>query len=481
MMRSENWFAVMVMVAVGLTFSAGAISAGSQPSSESVVGIWQGTLVVPGASLRVVFKISENPDGTLEATLDSPDQGATDIPVNQIEIRGDSLLIDVAVVSGSFRGKVVSDSTITGTWYQSGAALPLELNRIEIAPEIERPQEPKPPYPYREEEVSFVNEKDGITLAGTLTLPDTAAPYPVVVLISGSGPQDRNETVFGHRPFLILADCLTRKGIAVLRFDDRGVGGSTGDFSSATTEDFVDDALAAVDYLKQRKDIDASKIGLIGHSEGALVAPMAAVRSKDIAFIVLLAAPAITGKDLLHIQAELIARTDGVSEETIEKSLGVQDSVLVLATRFEDAEEAREKIRRLLEDALAQMTEEEKSAIGLNADLIDKQLDEVLSPWFRFFLSYDPRPTLSKVTCPVLALYGQKDLQVPPLQNAVELEEALVAAGNDDVTVKILPGLNHLFQTCETGSPREYGTIEETVSPTALETISSWILEHIGK
>ncbi len=473
-----------VMIAL-LTVSLGGLwlpsSLSSAQHAQGATGLWQGKLVVPGGSLRIIFKITQKPDGTLAASIDSPDQGASGIPVQEVIAKGDSLILDVSVVAARFEGKLTNDSTLTGVWHQSGTALPLELTRTEEAPQIKRPQEPKPPYPYREEKVTFENKEDGTKLAGTLTLPDTTGQFPAVVLISGSGPQDRDETVFGHRPFLIIADHLTRKGIAVLRYDDRGVGGSSGDFSSATTEDFVGDALAAINYLKGRQEIDPRNIGLIGHSEGGLVAPLAATRSNDVAFIVLLAPPAIKGEDLLHIQAELIARANGVPEAAIQKNLALQDTVLKIAKQVKDVEKARAQIKEILQQALAEMTEEERNAIGLNSELIDKQVDEVLSPWFRYFISYDPRPALAKVRCPVLALYGEKDLQVPPLNNAPFLEEALISGGNEDVSVKVLPNLNHLFQTAESGSPSEYGTIEETVAPVALEVITKWILERLRR
>ncbi len=476
---SRAWWADSFIVALLLiSFLLVEVHASNGNEEQNVPGIWQGTLVVPGGQLRVVFNITQQPDGTLAATIDSPDQGATGIPVSEVRLEGDSLWVDVKAIAASFQGEIENDSTIAGVWQQSGVSLPLDLKRVEKAPQVRRPQEPEQPYPYHEEEITFKNEKDGITLAGTLTLPDTAGQFPAVMLLSGSGPQDRNETVFGHRPFLIIADYLTRNGIAVLRYDDRGVGASTGDFSTATTQDFVTDAMAAVGYLLTRPEINSSRIGLIGHSEGGLVAPLVASQSSDIAFIVLLAPPAVTGQELLQLQAELITRASGVSEATIEEYLALQDRILKIARESNDVEKARGQIKAILEQALAEMSEEEQNAIGLNAELIDEQVDEVLSPWFRYFLSYDPRPTLSKVRCPVLVLYGEKDLQVPPKENVPELEMALKGGGNKDYTIKVFPGLNHLFQTADTGSPREYGTIEETINPTVLETIAQWIKQH---
>ena len=319
-----------------------------------------------------------------------------------------------------------------------------------------RPQEPTPPYPYQEEQVTFVNAKAGITFAGTLTLPASPTASPAVVLITGSGAQDRDETIAGHKPFLVLADALTRRGIAVLRVDDRGVGGSGGTMATATSEDFVDDALAAVAYLRGRKDIDAKRIGLVGHSEGGLIAPIAATRSKDIAFIVLMAGPGITGDQILFLQGAAIMRANGASEAAISRNREVQQRLFdVIRTEKDDAA-AKEKIKSI--------------APGQ---------ERVATPWFRYFLSYDPVPVLQKVTCPVLAINGEKDLQVPYRENLDAIGKALRAGGNTDVTTLSMPNLNHLFQTSQTGAPSEYAKISETFAPAALDAISDWILKRV--
>ena len=319
-----------------------------------------------------------------------------------------------------------------------------------------RPQEPTPPYPYQEEQVTFVNAKAGITFAGTLTLPASPTASPAVVLITGSGAQDRDETIAGHKPFLVLADALTRRGIAVLRVDDRGVGGSGGTMATATSEDFVDDALAAVAYLRGRKDIDAKRIGLVGHSEGGLIAPIAATRSKDIAFIVLMAGPGITGDQILFLQGAAIMRANGASEAAISRNREVKQRLFdVIRTEKDDAA-AKEKIKSI--------------APGQ---------ERVATPWFRYFLSYDPVPVLQKVTCPVLAINGEKDLQVPYRENLDAIGKALRAGGNTDVTTLSMPNLNHLFQTSQTGAPSEYAKIAETFAPAALDAISDWILKRV--
>jgi len=389
------------------------------------------------------------------------------------------LRLEVQSVLGVYEGKVKEDGmTIDGEWKQSGVTLPLVLKRVEEAPEVSRPQEPEKPYPYDEEEVVYENKKAGIKLAGTLTLPRTEGPFPTVLLISGSGPQDRNETVFGHRPFLVLADYLTRRGIAVLRVDDRGVGGSTGDVAQSTSEDFASDVLAGIKYLKTRKEIDANQIGLIGHSEGGIIAPIVATQSPDVALIVLMAGTGLVGEEILYLQGALIAKAEGISDDAIARNLATQERMFTVVKEEKDDAAAEKKLRKILEDSIEALSEKEKEALGAPEAHIMAQTQTVLSPWFRHFLTYDPKPTLMKVKCPVLAIIGEKDLQVPPKENLQAIEEALKAGGNEHYMIKELPGLNHLFQTAETGALSEYAKIEETISPIALKVIGDWILEQ---
>ena len=451
-----------------------------QDTSEiSIEGIWQGKLKVPGTELRIVFKISKNPDGTLTATLDSPDQGVTGIPVEEVIFEDNTLRLEVKSAGAVFEGKVSEDFlVIEGEWKQSGGVFPLTVKRVDKAIEILRPQVPKKPYPYTEEEVAYENKEAGITLAGTLTLPPGKGPSPAVLLISGSGPQDRNETIYNHHPFLVLADYLTRQGIAVLRVDDRGVGESTGDFSQATSEDFASDVLAGIEYLKTRKEINPEQIGLIGHSEGGLIAPMVAVKSPDVAFIILMAGTGLTGEEILYLQGALISRAMGVSEEDIAKNRQFNEKIFSLIKEEKDKKTIEEKLRQMFMEDWAELNEEEKSRIGDPEVFLEAQLKSLLSPWLKFFLTYDPKPTLNKVKCPVLAINGEKDLQVPPKENLSAIEEALKVGGNQNYTIKELPGLNHLFQTAQTGLPAEYAKIEETISPVALKIISDWILEQ---
>lgn len=451
---------------------------------EEIEGLWLGNLEVrAGVELRLLFNISTEPNGSAIVTLDSLDQGAKGIPVEGVSYKDGKLKLEARSIRGIFEGTVREDgSGIEGRWKQGPADIPLVLERIDKAPDMSRPQDPVKPYPYREEEVTFENKEAGIELAGTLTLPEVsreeAGPYPAVLLISGSGQQDRNEEIFGHRPFLVLADSLTRRGIAVLRVDDRGVGGSGGDPSLATTEDFVGDALAGVEYLKNREEIDQAGIGLIGHSEGGLIAPLAAVRDPDIAFIVLMAGPGLSGEEIIYLQSALIAGAMGEDAEAIERNRALQESIFTVLKEEKNNTVAGPKIRELIMNSLAGLSEEEKQNSGYTEESIDPQVQVLVSPWMRHFLSYDPRPALMEVKCPVLAINGEKDLQVPPEENLQAIEKALEAGGNPDYTIKEMPGLNHLFQTAETGSPSEYGNIQETVSPAVPELIGAWILNH---
>jgi pimeloyl-ACP methyl ester carboxylesterase len=337
---------------------------------------------------------------------------------------------------------------------------------------LNRPQEPKKPYPYNEEEVGYENMRDGVKLAGTLTLPRGKGPFPAVLLITGSGPQDRNESLLGHKPFLVLADYLTRQGIAVLRVDDRGVGGSTGSTPNSTTENFAADVMAGIEFLKICKEIDPKQIGLIGHSEGGMIAPLVAAQNGDVAFIVLMAGAGLTGEEILYKQGAMIMKANGASVDQLAKQRATQESMFKILKEEKDPAAAEKRLREELSKSL---TEEEKKKAGQTIAVHIKLSN---TPWFRYFLTLDPRPALRKVKCPVLALNGENDLQVSANENLREIEAALKAGGNNDVTIARLPKLNHLFQTSQTGSPNEYIKIEETIAPVALKTIGDWILKR---
>jgi uncharacterized protein len=441
--------------------------------------MWEGKLKINSAvSLRIVLKVFNNSDNSLGATLESPDQGTKDIPISSITLTEDSLKFESKLIQGKFAGNIIKDSAIArGKWKQAVLDLPLELKKVDKLTEVKRPQLPQKPYPYNDEEATFENKSAGISLTGSFTYPKENKKYPAVVLVTGSGPQDRDETLMNHKPFLVIADYLTRNGIAVLRFDDRGIGKSKGSFSTATTTDFVTDAIAAAEYLKTRKEVDSKKIGIAGHSEGGLIAPLCAVNSNDVSFIVMLAGPGVSGREIILLQAKLISKAEGEKDDEIEKSNKLSEKVYDVINNVENNAEAEKRIKELYDEYYKTLAPEEKKKFDEQKQVIEQSTKQILTPWFRFFLKYDPRSTLEQVSVPVLALNGEKDLQVPPSQNLPEIEKAFKAGGKKNYKIVEMPGLNHLFQHSKTGSPSEYGTIEETFSEDALKLMKEWILE----
>jgi pimeloyl-ACP methyl ester carboxylesterase len=444
---------------------------------QEITGQWNGLLKVQGTQLRIVFNINKTDSG-YTSTMDSPDQGAKGIHVSTTTVDGNELKLEIATAKIEYTGEL-KEGIIVGTFKQSGLVIPLDLSREELEKEIvKRPQNPTLPYPYFTEEVAFQNPNANITLAGTLCLPKKEGNFPVVVLITGSGPQNRDEELLGHKPFLIISDYLTRNGIAVLRYDDRGVAKSTGDFQSATSMDFASDVESAIAYLKTRKEINPKKIGLIGHSEGGIIAPMVAAKSKDVNFIVLLAGTGIRGDKLLLMQQELIARASGVSDEDIEKTKESNTKVFDMVLKSKDSEALKTDLTNYIKTLLKE-NNSEKIPQGMTEDqFIARQVNQITNPWMQYFIKYDPSLTLEKVKCAVLAINGGKDLQVPPKENLSAIEKSLKKAGNKKFVVKELPNLNHLFQECKTGSPSEYSEIEQTFSPIALDEITKWIINQ---
>ncbi len=447
-------------------------------AQNDITGSWYGVLNVQNMmELRIVIHLkSEN--GKYSATMDSPDQKAFGIPVAETKYDHPTLSLSMPNLRATYEGTVAEDySSIDGNFQQAGMNMKLLLKREVIEKKVvNRPQEPKPPYPYFVEEVTFNNKSAGNTLAGTLTLPSKEGKYPVVVLVSGSGPQDRNEELLDHKPFLILADHLTRKGIGVLRYDDRGVGKSTGNFETATSEDFATDALAAIHFLKNRPEVNTKLIGIAGHSEGGLIAPIVAVKSKDVGFIVLLAGPGVTGKDLLALQIELISKAGGLDEATARKQAANSLETFNLMCKEKDVDKAKKAVEARIKKSYEEMTETEKKEAGEFSVYVERVMAQLFTPWMQFFLCYDPAASLQKVKCPVLALNGDKDLQVDADQNLTGIQKALKKARNNKVTVHKLKDLNHLFQTSKTGAPSEYAKIEETMSPVMMNIVSDWIL-----
>ena len=446
---------------------------------KGLPGHWLGALKLsPVIELRLALDLKTSASGRLSGAMTSLDQGNAQIPITTLTEEAGVVHFETKSVGGSFDGKLSADGAeMAGDWRQNGKTMPLVFKRVATTAKLERPQEPKSPFPYDAEEVLVQNAADRVKLAGTLTLPRTAGPHPAVVFITGSGPQDRDEALMGHRPFLVLADYLTRQGIATLRCDDRGTAKSTGDFSKATDSDFVKDTEAQVAYLLTRKEINPKRIGLVGHSEGGIVAPRVAAKSGEVAFIVMLAGLGVPMDELLVRQGHDIALVMGASEEVIAKNAATQRATFEIVKTEQDPAAAEAAVRKLIREQLASLTAEQRQAVGLSDDMVDAQVKMVLTPWFRELIAYDPRPTLKAVKCPVLAINGEKDLQVAASENLPAIRAALAAGGNQNVKTVALPGLNHLFQTCQTGAISEYAQIEETFNPAAMKLVGDWILE----
>jgi uncharacterized protein len=460
---------------------------------------WEGSVELPGGQ-KLNFEVALEKD---TGTISIPAQGAKDLALTSVTLGEKisfTLKLPSVAASAVWEFKVSEDGkSAEGVLKQMGQEFPSKMKALaagESAKGSNRPQEPKAPFPYKSEEVTIIvgtaggglgrdARPKGHTLSGTLTLPEGKGPFPGVILVSGSGPQDRDELLLGHKPFLVLADHLTRKGIAVLRYDDRGVGRSSGNFALGTSDDFAEDAQAAIKFLAARPEINASQVGIVGHSEGGLIAPMVAAVSDIPKFIVLLAGPGMPGLDLLVLQGRLISEAGGLSKEDAARNAESSRKILEMVRDGKSADEVREAFRLAIEENLAQNPGTKDTPAEERAkqaeQMATQQTASISTPWMKRFLQYDPAAALAKVKVPVLALNGEKDLQVPPKENLSGIESSLKAGGNTRFTTKQLPGLNHLFQTCTTGSPSEYAEIEETFAPAALEAVSSWILETAAK
>lgn len=450
----------------------------AQETPTSFEGVWSGTLATPMANLDLSFDLKKETDQWL-ATIDVPAQGVKGFKASATTVKGEEITIAFDAFKATYTGTLDAGmEKITGKWAQGGLSFDLVMEKNALPKSVNRPQEPKAPFPYEVEDVVYPNEADQLSLAGTLSLPKTEGPHPVAILISGSGPQDRDETLMEHKPFLVLADYLTRQGIAVLRYDDRGVGQSTGKFSGATSLDFSRDVAAGIAYLKTRKDIDPNKIGLIGHSEGGLIAPIVASEDKELAFIVLLAGPGIKCDELLIMQEGLIAKSMGQLPAQIEKTAALNKKVYALVKKEVPATERRAQLIELLKPEFDQLPPAQQAASSVE-EMTDDLLNRVGGPWMRYFLNFDPAVYLTQVSCPTLAINGEKDLQVPAKVNLEAIEACLSKAPCKTYEIKAFPNLNHLFQTADTGAISEYYEIEETFSPAAMAYVHAWISQQL--
>jgi alpha-beta hydrolase superfamily lysophospholipase len=458
-----------------ISFMASLSSSAQNIDKKAIAGSWLGKINTGAIELRIVFNLTLAGKDSLTATLDSPDQGAKGIKIGPVTTDGNKIKISAPMLRGEYNGTLKNDTLFEGTWMQGGNTMPLDIHKLRAALTINRPQEPKPPFPYTSENVTFTNEKFNIKLAGTLTIPAGPGPFKAVIMITGSGAQNRNEELMGHKPFLVIADYLSRNGIAVLRYDDRGVGSSQGNYATSTSADLATDTEAAFSFLKNNPKINQNEIGLIGHSEGGLIAPITAASNRGIAFIVSLAGPGVTGQQIILKQSQDISRLSGISEENIKETTAINKKLYAVLKKEKDNNKAETKILALYKEEL-----EKKKTSKEDTEKALKQLKASFGAssytWFRYFITTDPAIFWKKVKCPVLALNGEKDLQVSAVENLPAIAKALKAGGNKNVKTIKPEGLNHLFQHCKTGMPSEYSAIEETFSPEALKVITDWIL-----
>jgi pimeloyl-ACP methyl ester carboxylesterase len=440
--------------------------------SQEAVGTWHGLLDV-GQKLRLDIHISKSGD-TYNGKLDSPDQGAKDIPATKVEFTNNTLVFEVKNLGVSYSGNLKSDS-IDGTFKQGGFSTKLLLTRsiVELKA-ANRPQNPLGPFDYLEEEVSFENKVEKFNLSGSLTYPKGEGPFPAVILVSGSGAQDRNEEIFEHKPFWVIADYLTNQGFAVLRYDDRGTAKSEGNFETATSVELANDAEGALDYLKANPKINAAKICIAGHSEGAMLAVILAARRKDIHSIALLAGPGIQGSELLLLQQYLINKANGIPEKSNKAMQRFNRKIYKIVVNQSNITDSKPIIEKEIRKALKNTKYEELPGYSSKEQLIQESLSNVCNPWMFYFIKYNPKSDLEKVNCHVLALNGSKDLQVPPKENLGAMQKYIPKSDKSHV-FRELPNLNHLLQECESGNPQEYRTIEQTIQPEVLKILGDWL------
>ena len=439
--------------------------------SQNISGTWYGGLDIQGQKLPLVVHISEK-DNVFSSTFDSPLQGAKDIPIEKTAFTNNELTLNATQVGFLFKGKL-SDQKISGNFSQNGMNLPMILSRKDESAAQKRPQTPSSLYSYETSEVSFPNEMQNNVLAGTLSAPKNFDKNaPILVMITGSGAQNRDEELFGHKPFLVIADDLAKKGIATLRLDDRGIGGSEKGKTESTTADFATDINSAVNYLVKN---GYKNIGLIGHSEGGMIAPMVANENKNVKFLVLLAAPGIPIEQLMAKQTSEMAKISGASAEDLKASEDSNKKIYAFVKNYK-GKNLKEDIKPILVTELRKLLKDQLSDEKI-LQTAENQAAEISSAWFEYFIKFNPDQYVSKIKIPVLALNGSLDLQVSAKENLAGIKSSLTKAGNKNFEIKEIEGLNHLFQTAATGNPSEYGQIEETFSPKALEQISNWLLK----
>jgi alpha-beta hydrolase superfamily lysophospholipase len=455
--------------------------------SQKINPLWSGNLDAGGQKIELILHLSENKDQSYSSSWDVPAQKAKGLVSSKTEFNNQHLYIEIKMIGASFTGDY-NNNTIIGTWEQSGMKFPLQLEPLENEkPEvvIVRPQTPKPPFSYQVKEFVYTGEKTKLKYGATLTYPNDSAQFPLIILITGSGIQDRNETILDHKPFAVIADYLTKKGYAVLRVDDRGIGKSNGKFSQSTSEDFANDVEEHIHYAKTLSMIDTNKIGLCGHSEGGLIAPLVASRNKSVAFVMMMAGPGIDITEMMALQNEAVLKSNGVNEKAIKKYLPLYKDLLRSITQAADNTYALSKARSLTEKWVSSNDKEDVKAttnISNEKDIDDYVkiiTSQLSSKWWKFFANYNPQPILEQLKCPVLAINGSSDIQVVSAQNLKGIKSSLKKAGNKNYTIKEFESLNHLFQKCNKCTVQEYGDLETTIEPEVLDFMAKWLDKNI--
>ncbi|MCW3462683.1 alpha/beta hydrolase family protein [Chitinophaga nivalis] len=455
----------------------------NQGYAQQLAGDWHGNVAFLPIQLHITWDSTAH---RYKTTMDSPKQQAFGLPFNSFQVTDDSITAGISTIQATLSARIISPDSISGKWQQGNNRVLLSLRRSTLSITLPpRPQEPLLPLPYRSEDVTYTNTDKSITYSGTLTTPLKGGPFPAVLLISGSGPQNRNSEFYGHKPFLVLSDYLTRQGIAVLRVDDRGTAQTTGIYATATVTDFAVDARTNIAYLRSRKDlINPSSIGIIGHSEGGIIGPMVAAGNKDIAFLVMLAGPGAKGKDVLIAQNKALFQQSGADTSALKTYLTLYGKLVDLCLE-QDTTGLYVKANKLVQQWETAQSSAVKAQFGITPANVGQQTQTFIrfmcKPEFKSILAYDPQPFLRNIQCPVLALNGSKDLQVVPDFNLAGIAKICRDNGNKKVTTRELPGLNHLFQTASTGAPAEYSQISETFSPIAMELIGSWIKQQVSR
>lgn len=463
----------LVWMALGFGLSAQQLS---MPQGDFL-----GKVEVGAVSLRLALHLKVAPDGAATGTMDSLDQGVNGMPIRAITFENGVLKLS----SGpnlNFEGTVNAAGTeINGHLKQGAMNMPLVFRKVDKIEGPRRPQHPVRPFPYNEEDVTFENQAAGVKIAGTLTWPRTGTgPFPTAILLTGSGPQDRDETLFEHKPFLVLSDFLTRIGFAVLRTDDRGVGKTTGNLARSTLDDLAADAVVMAQFLRTRKEVDPKRIGFIGHSEGGIVGPMAAAKA-EAAFLILLAGPGVRGDELLYEQGQAVLKAAGAPPNVLQRQTRIQHLLLETVLAERDPVKLEAKLRDAVALFKSEISPQELAQTPGFDQQMEAEIRRVLLPPMLSLVRHDPRPVLKALKCPILALDGTLDTQVPSRQNLPAIASALAEGGVEDFATVSLPKLNHLFQTAKTGGVGEYGQLEETIAPIALETIGAWLSSRFVK